>query len=290
MRNLPLVLVVAAVVGGTVFAGAPAHAAPNDVKLAGLVDTSGATPVARQGDFEHLATELALVLVPGSLQPAETTGIAGFDVGLDVGFHPVHLTDPAWRDGLEKPNASGMLTTLGGRVRKGFILPIPLTSEIEVGAQWILDSGLVNVGGNVRVALNEGFRYVPDLAVQVGVNRLIGSADIDLLTLTAGGQISKGFGVLGSFNLCPFVGYQSIWINAASHTIDATPANDNANPRPASDDVVFVPLSFPNARTDRVSGGLRLVVADVQVTGGVDIDIVNAQPLFHYSMRAGLTF
>jgi hypothetical protein len=124
----------------------------------------------------------------------------------------------------------------------------------------------------------------------VGVNRLIGSADIDLLTLTAGGQISKGFGVLGSFNLCPFVGYQSIWINAASHTIDATPANDNANPRPASDDVVFVPLSFPNARTDRVSGGLRLVVADVQVTGGVDIDIVNAQPLFHYSMRAGLTF
>jgi hypothetical protein len=164
---------------------------------------------------------------------------------------------------------------------------VPLASEVELGAQWLIDSQLLNLGANVRLALNEGFRFIPDLAVQTGINRVVGAGDLDLLTVTAGGTISKGFGVAGSFNLCPFVGYQSIWINGSSRIIDADPTNASN----VDDNVLFAPVDIAAAenRLDRLSLGMRFVIAVVQITGGVDINFLEGQPLLQYGIRAGVT-
>jgi hypothetical protein len=173
---------------------------------------------------------------------------------------------------------------------------VPLTSEIELGTQWLIDSQLMNIGGNIRVALNEGFRWIPDLAVQAGVNRMLGSKDLDLITVTTGGQVSKGFGIAGSFNLCPYVGYQSIWVNGASRIIDTNPA-DSEN---VDDNVVFPIALLPQNRMDRISAGLRFLIAVVELTGGVDMNFVDpvagtnaggdAELLMQYSLRAGVSF
>lgn len=265
----------------------PARAGANDLSLLPLVNKpAGGDPTADNAQFRSLVRELALVMTPTTMQPAETTGQSGFDFALDYNFHTLNFQQPYWTQ-TRKPGAAPLLMTLGARARKGFVLPVPLTSEIEAGAQWLIDSQLLNLGANVRVALNEGFRWIPDLAVSAGINRMVGSDEIDLLTVTAGAQISKGFGVFGSFNLCPFAGYQSIWVNGASRIIDADPTN-TAN---VDDNVLFQTVSITSAasRSDRFSGGVRLIFAVVQLTAGLDVNVLDGKPLLQYGLRAGVT-
>lgn len=269
-----------------------AAAASNDVNLLGLVNDASPD----NDGFRSLVRELGIVMTPSSLQPAETTGQSGFDFGLDYTFHTMRFDEAYWQDTRENP-ATPLLMTLGARARKGFVLPVPLTSEVEFGAQWLIDSQLLSMGTNVRVALNEGFRFIPDIALQVGINRMVGNKDLDLLTVTAGGQISKGFGVMGSFNLCPFVGYQSIWVNGSSRIIDTGPS-DAAN---VSDNIVFAQVPIAANRMDRLSLGLRFLIAVVHITGGLDLNFVDAvsgtgaagtdpDTLLQYSIRAGVAF
>lgn len=274
---------------------APAAAAlPNDIDLVKLVDaTDPNNPQADDASFRAMSRELGLVMTPTSLQVAETTGHSGFDFGLDYSFHTMAFTEDYWRAREER--AVPLMMTLGARARKGFVLPVPLASEVEFGAQWLIDSQLLNLGSNVRVALNEGFRWIPDLALQLGINRMVGNEELDLLTVTAGGMVSKGFGINGSLNLNPFVGYQSVWVNSSSRIVDANPL-DVAN---VEDNVVFTVVPLAANRMDRLSFGMRAIIAVVALTAGVDMDFVDpvagstaggAQQLFmHYSLRAGVS-
>ncbi len=278
-----------------VTAAPSALAASNDINLTGLLkqDSSGKVTADNNG-FHALVRELGVVMTPTSLQPAETTGQSGFDFGLDYTFHTMRFNEDYWQSTRGDPSVP-VLMTLGARARKGFVLPVPLTSEVEFGAEYLIDSSLLNLGTNVRVALNEGFRWIPDVAIQAGINRMVGNKDLDLLTVTAGGQVSKGFGIMGSFNLCPFVGYQSIWVNGSSRIVDANPA-DAAN---VDDNVVFTQVPLGGNRLDRVSVGLRFIIAVVTLTGGLDMNFVNpvagtnsggsADTLLQYSVRAGVT-
>lgn len=267
-----------------------AQAASNDINLVGLVDNG--QPDNEQ--FRALVRELGVVMTPSSLQPAETTGQSGFDFALDYTFSTMRFNEAYWENARVN-NATPLLMALGARARKGFVLPVPLASEVEFGAQWLIDSQLMTMGTNVRLALNEGFRFIPDIAVQTGINRMVGNKDLDLLTVTAGGQISKGFGVMGSFNLCPYVGYQSLWVNASSRIIDTGP-NDSAN---VNDNVVFDIVGIGQNRMDRVSFGLRFQIAVVTITGGLDMNFVepvsgtgtgsgDSDTLLQYGIRAGV--
>ena len=282
MRATFLLVVLATTLFATL-AASRAQAASNDVDLLGLVQSG----VGDDAGFRALSRELGMVMTPTSLQPAETTGQSGFDFGLDYTFHTVRLGESYWQNTLENP-ATPVLMTLGARARKGFVLPVPLTSEVELGVQWLIDSQLLSIGTNIRVALNEGFRFLPDVALQVGVNRMVGHKDLDVTTVTAGGQVSKGFGVMGTFNLCPFVGYQSLWVNSSSRLLDT--GADNANN--VDDNIVFTLVPLTANRLDRVSLGLRLLVAVVHITGGVDINFVDGitqtGALLQYSLRAGV--
>ncbi len=287
----PAALLVVAL--GVLVSAAPAAALPNDIHLVRLLDDDGAGGFTQDdAAFRAISRELGLVMTPTSMQVAETTGHSGFDFGLDYSFHTMRFEQDYWR-AREERNVP-LLMTLGARARKGFVLPVPLTSEVEFGAEWLIDSQLLNLGTNVRVALNEGFRWIPDLAVQAGINRMVGNDELDLLTVTAGGQVSKGFGIAGSFNVNPFVGYQSIWVNASSRIVDANPI-DTAN---VEDNFVFTLVPLAQNRMDRLSVGLRLVVAVVSIAGGVDIDFIDPvdgdgvggqqQTLLHYTIRAGV--
>jgi hypothetical protein len=286
MRSRLLAVVVAAL------AAVPANAGAMDIDLHGLIDTSGATPRTRDEDFRSLVRELGLIFTPSNVQPAETTGLSGFDFAVQYSFHPVDLGKAHWQDALLQ-KGTRLPMTLGASARKGFILPVPLASEIELGTQWLIESRMLNMGANVRLALNEGFTgnhwwaFIPDVAVNMGVNRVVGSDDLDLLTVTAGGAVSKGFGVFGSANLCPYFGYQSVFVNGSTRIIDADPTTT----RNVDDNVVFAVVPFITNRIDRYSGGLRLIVAHVMFSAGVDVNVLDENTILtQYGIRTGVNF
>ncbi|MCP4503038.1 MAG: hypothetical protein GY822_24130 [Deltaproteobacteria bacterium] len=283
----------------------PVLAGVNDIYLRGLVTENANGSVSlRQDDFKSLTTELGFVLTPSPLQPAETTGQSGFDFALGYSLHGISYDKPYWRDAIEGSldgkTPFPVMQTLGIRGRKGFILPIPLSSEVELGAQWLVDSNLLNLGGKLRLALNEGFQWIPDFAVEAGVNRLVGSQEIDLTTITAGGSVSKGFGVFGDFNLTPFLSYQAIFINAASRLLVVDPnatADVDANLVNFNriDAMTFTKYQISGANVyHRVSGGLRVHVAIISLYVGVDANLTpeNVEKPVFYSVaaRAGLLF
>lgn len=289
----------------------PALAAPNDIYLHGLLDDAGNPDDAA---FQKMSTELGLVLTPLPMRGAETTGQSGFDFAIDFGTHVISFWEPYWQDSRVGTGLEGRqpivpaLNTVGVRGRKGFIFPIPLQSEVELGAQWLIESRLVSVGGKFHLALNEGFRWIPDVGVSVGVNRVIGSDDLDLTTATAGAQISKGFGLFGDANIMPFLSYESIFIDARTRIIDPDPRNTDD----VGSTVQFTPVAMVSATTDdtaacaadiasclvmnrydRISGGLKLQVAVVQIMLGLDVNYLpnNAFPLlFQGGVRFGVVF
>lgn len=285
MRSLLFVVVAATAL--------PALAGPNDIELLGLIDRSDpADPKVRQDDFRSLVREMGLIFTPSSIQPAETTGISGFDFAFVYAFHPVQFDKPYWQDAIEE-KGSRLPMTIGATARKGFVLPVPLASEVELGAQYLIESQMVNLGANIRLALNEGFTgahwwiIIPDIAVETGINRVVGSDDLDLLTVTAGGSVSKGFGVFGSFNLCPYVSYKSIFVNASTRIVDADPTNTSN----VEDNVVFDIVPLAENRIDRISGGVRVVVAHVMLSGGVDVNLLDDQTtILQYGLRMGVSF
>jgi len=270
-----------------------AVAGPNDIELLGLVDRTDPTnPVVRNEDFRLLVREMGLIFTPSALQPAETTGISGFEFGVDYAFHPVNIDQAYWQDALESKGGR-LPMTIGARVRKGFVLPVPLQSEVELGAQWLIESQMVNLGANARLALNEGFTgahwwvVIPDIAVMGGINRVVGSDDLDLLTVTAGGSVSKGFGLFGSVNLTPFVSYQSIFINGSTRLVDTNPTNTSN----VEDNIVFDIVDLTVNRVDRVSVGARIIVAHVLLSGGVDINMMgDGTNIIQTGLRAGVSF
>lgn len=272
----------------------PAQSAPNDIDLIGLVDP--VTGVPRDDDFRKLTQELSVVMTPTSLQPAETTGQAGFDFAIDYGIHDINEQEAYWKDAVEGRLTNRSLfpvhQTLGIRGRKGFVLPVPLTSELELGANWLVDSGLATLGGNVRVALNEGFQWLPDIAVMAGIQNLLGGDELQMVTLTAGGSVSKGFAIAGSANLCPFLSYQSLFTHASTKVFDPDPSDttDIGNNK-VFQEIPFYDLSN---RIDRVSVGARLNVAIVQLTVGADFNLIpdgnDRRLLMQYSGRFGLLF
>ncbi len=273
-------------------ASLPAQALPNDIELLGLIDNSDpAAPKAKNTEFRSLVRELGVVFTPSSQQLAETTGMSGFEFALDYAFHPVNIEAAYWQDALESPG-SRLPMTLGARARKGFLLPIPLASEVEVGAQWLVESQMVNLGANLKLALNEGFTGnhwwvgIPDIAVTAGINRVVGSDDLDLLTVTTGAVISKGFGLFGSINFAPFVGYQSIFINGSTRLVDANPLITNN----IEDNVVFNVVGLADNRIDRVSLGARVIVSHVLLQAGVDINLLGDTTIVQTGLRAGVSF
>lgn len=289
-RVLGLVLVGAGLLSSTT-----GRAGPNDVDLTGLIDKTTGEP--RNEDFRLLTQEMAIVFTPTSMQPAETTGQAGFDFGIEYAAHDISEQQPYWADVAagrrQNRDLFAVLQTLGVRGRKGFILPVPLTSEIELGATWLVDSSLVNLGGNVRLALNEGFMWIPDIAVMAGINNVLGADELQLVTVTAGGSVSKGFGLAGSVNLCPFVSYQSIFYNASTKVIDPDPRNTSD----VGENIVFdeVPIDDFQNRVDRISVGARLNVAVVQITAGADFNLIpdganEPRLLTQFGARVGLLF
>jgi len=193
-------------------------------------------PIPNQGFFKSLATELGLAFAPKFLAPAETLGHLGFDIGIEWSLTGINPDEQYWAgpcggqssttgscrvgsyiedDAKPKP----ILTTGQVHIRKG----LPFSFELGGTATYLLYTEMAAVGIELKWAFNEGFKYIPDLAVRGSGTRVFGSKGLDL---TLGGfdiSLSKGFGVGDTVSLTPYAGYNFLYMRAASYVLDATP-------------------------------------------------------------------
>lgn len=229
MRRIWLVLIVSTLLACPTLASA----GDNDFKLHRLAEfncqqtdpntgrcTSGVAEPDLEG-FKEFSRHLGMVFAPSFLSPAESLGEAGFAVGFETKFSSASSGD-YWDalNGVEEGETDAPLfTLLQLHARKG----LPFSFEIDGLMSWLVDSELFYIGGGVKWSLNEGWTYIPDLAVRGHGGTVAGNSDMSLTTAGVDVSLSKAFGVAGFLNLTPYAGYSHVWVISSSRVIDADP-------------------------------------------------------------------
>lgn len=186
----------------------------------------GKTPVPDQAAFRDLSREYGFLFGSALLAPAETMGINGFQLNLQLGLNTINADEDYWARGVEDQDPDDLLTTMRFDVRKG----LPYSFEIGMAATYLLESELWAFGGAVKWALNEAVDAFPvDIAVRGSVYRTVGSPQLTLTTAGFDLIISRSFGAGGVANIAPYLSYSPMWVIARSGVIDATPG-DGADP------------------------------------------------------------
>jgi len=191
--------------------------------------------------FRLLATDLGEVFAPRFVAPAETLGEAGFAFNVMTSLSFIPNTNSYWQQGVEDQNPESTLVTGHVQMRKG----LPFSFEVVGNMAYLFGSEMFTMGADVKWALNEGFYYMPDVAVRGTVNTLLGADTLNLITAGWDVSISKDFGITGVMSIAPYAGYQQLFIIGSSRLLNAYPQD----PRP--------PQSDPNDRTRQFSPEFR---------------------------------
>ena len=210
--------------------------------------------------FRGLTTELGEVFAPRFMSPAETLGEAGFAVNFIGSFSFIDNQKQYWKDGVEDRDPPGAFFTGHLQARKG----LPFSFEVGGDLSYMPNSEMFTIGANVKWALNEGFKYLPDLALRGTVNTLLGAPDLNMIVAGGDVSISKAFGLGGTLSLTPYAGYQKLYVVASSRLLNAYPQD----PRPPQFDATDQSQQFSpefvfeqyTASLDRGFLGVRLNV------------------------------
>lgn len=210
-----------------------ASAGDNDFKLHRLADfecTDNSTGLCTAGSaipdteaFKALSTGLGMMFAPAFLSPAETSGQAGFALGVGTKIS-IPQNGEHWRalNGVQTGDTDpGIFSLLEISASKG----LPWSFELDGVMNWLIDSEMIYLGGGLKWALTEGWAYVPDLAVR-GHGGIVGGApDMNIATAGVDVSLSKAFGLAGFANLTPYAGYSHVWTITSSRVIDADPGD-----------------------------------------------------------------
>jgi hypothetical protein len=261
---------------------APALAEPLDLELsrlgapsaevwtqaasnAGLtIDAPTAAALANESKtrFAVLSTETALALSSALLQPASTTGHAGFDVQLEAAYAGVH------------PQSIGS-TSLGGfgprspwqtrgLVPHELFLPsvhvrkaLPFSFELGGRMIYLSQSSYFAAQVEGKWALNEGSAVLPDVAVRAAYTKLFGHRDLDLGAMEVDLVASKRWGVNGVTSLTPYAAARFSYVSASSEVIDFSPTT---RPGATESETRVSQAAFPKLRNGfyRTTAGVRL--------------------------------
>ena len=174
--------------------------------------------------FKGLVSDLGEVFAPRFVNPAETLGQAGFAIGFMTSWSFIQNQEEHWKLGVEDQDPSSTLFTGHLQLRKG----LPFSFEVAGNMSYLFDSEMFTMGADLKWSLNEGFYYLPDVAVRGTVNTVLGAEELNLVTAGWDVSISKDFGISGVMSIAPYIGYQNLYIIGSSRLINAYPQD----PRP----------------------------------------------------------
>ncbi|MDP3236332.1 MAG: hypothetical protein Q8S33_25385 [Myxococcales bacterium] len=252
-------------------AAAPAAAQgfSNDFQISKLgnpqPDGTGFDPRAN-GNFRVFARQLAAVMSSTNGMPPETLGHSGFAFSADFTYYAVDTSS---------------LPTLGSfrgatwfpsvHLRKG----LPFSFEVGARASWFPESRMGMGGLELKWALNEGFAYLPDIAVRGFVNKIINTRDFDL---TSGGLdlgIGKQFAIAGMVTLTPYAGWSLVFVGSSTGNIDFRPSRSvaEADTELFKDYYVFTSLQAIQNTHNRFYGGLRFIGGHAVINAEVSYSV-----------------
>lgn len=199
--------------------GGPATAGKLDMSITRFItcDATGQQCVADVASYERFMAEYAFGISPKLMSPAETLGYSGFYLGLEgsltplpsAGSHPGGYWDTGTTPVGESPD---VMFNPAIHVRKG----LPWSIEIGSSLNYLAQSELVGLGGEVKWSLFEGYKKgfrgaMPDIAARGSVVRILGEADVDMTIIGVDGSISYNFGLGGQIVFIPYAGFQYLW-------------------------------------------------------------------------------
>jgi hypothetical protein len=190
--------------------------------------------------FAKLVAQLGTAVAPIPTHPARTAGFGGFRFGVQGAYTTIDNEAHYWKEGTQGPadestgqssdrnrNPDSVLQLYSLYLAKGF----PFGVELGAGFGYLANTNIVNVGGDVRVALFEGFRehipgYFPDLGIGSQVRTITGSSEMKITVVSFDAEISKPFHIAGTVTLTPKFGYQFLRIFGDAGQVDVTPNTD----------------------------------------------------------------
>lgn len=176
----------------------PAQAADN-------IDNLGALS---QSDFRLLSEDLGASLSYKPLIPAESTGVLGFDLGVEV--TATRLANPEVLDRAVSGDAPGTLVVPKLHLHKG------LPFGVDVGASYaqVPGSNIKLVGAEVRYAILKGGVATPALGLRASYSALRGVDQMDLNTTGIDLSVSKGFAFV-----TPYAGVGVVRVTGTPHNV-----------------------------------------------------------------------
>lgn len=254
-------------------AAAAFAAFPEDVSLRAMEDYAGQSTTTTAEDdyvvsgYRTLVKELGGTITNPMSTPAETLGVNGFYVGVANAFAFIRTgtidgTNPTGWD-LADPDEEppDYLFVPSVQVRKG----LPVSLEVGANFSWLGFSRTGAFGGYARWAPVEGFRRIPDLALQVGYSGYIGNDELELGVLDMGLTLgyTVPFGVTQGIHqatFSPFLSFGQERIHAAPRVdlagtqLDGRVTEVSGFKKSDAFDKEFAPY--------RIGGGFRIVNGD----------------------------
>jgi len=156
-----------------------------------------------QGEFRNFSEDLGSALSYKGVTPAESLGVTGFDVGLEVTSTSLTKSASLW-------NKVGTGSVSNLYVPKLHIAKgLPLDIDIGAFISTIPTTGINLYGGELRWAFLPGSTTMPAVAVRGSLTKLAGVNQLALDTKGLDISISKGFAMF-----TPYAGFGQVWTNS----------------------------------------------------------------------------
>lgn len=159
-----------------------------------------------QTDFRNVSEDLGSALSYKGVVPAESMGITGFDIGVEVTQTDLAKSASLWN------------TLTGSNFSKLYVPKLHVTKglplNIDIGAFYsaVPTTDIRLMGGELRWAFIEGGTATPAVAVRGALTKLSGVNQLSLDTKSLDVSISKGFAML-----TPYAGVGQVWTNSSSN-------------------------------------------------------------------------
>ncbi len=169
--------------------------------MAGSLDLSKLGTV--QSDFRNLSEDLGSALSYKAVSPAESMGITGFDMGVELTSTKLAKSGPKWKalTGTDMSN----LYVPKLHITKG----LPLNIDIGAFASTIPTTGINLFGGELKYAVLPGGVAMPAVAIRGSLTKLSGIKQLTMDTKSLDVSVSKGFAMF-----TPYAGMGRVWVNS----------------------------------------------------------------------------
>jgi hypothetical protein len=258
----------AALLGGA----AAAHADPNDLRIYKLGNPN--TEASANGDFEAFARTFGAAISSVNLMPPETLGHAGFSVNGELSVVRLSSATPLPTEG----RSPGTLLLPSIHVRKG----LPFSIELGARSTWVEKSGMAAFTGELKVAITEGFTYLPDVGARLHATRLVGNRDFGLTTGGLDVGVGKQFPIGGMVTLTPYGGLDLLGVAASARDVNFRPDRpyEDTLGRDAAlaDTASFEPIGLTDHLMTRLYGGARFIGGVLQLGAEISITRVGNVP------------